>query len=306
MGIDAKELRSDVTRWLGAGMSNSAIEALIDFKIAAVIADEAAKATQPAPQPTGDVPEWFKNLAEEIYRNGWQSGTRRDHTPCEQLTRDGWNAVEAEIARRVEAKRKNWEDELHLSIAERHRLMAEVDEEHKCRIHWEGKCGDLQAEVERYKKNAWGWSRGLKGQEPYSDDELKEMFGPYVENGDVTGLSPREARLLETLVQTGAEVERLSRPVGGVDWHALWTRARNPLMGSASYAKMIEPLIQRERNARESAERERDELRAAIDSISVTVDRAITCCQERRYVWAGLDLIRKRIAAYHKHKESTQ
>ena len=146
MGIDVKYFtrQLDATRFANTSANEAKVKLFID--IANAVCDD--REAKPA-EATGDVPEWFKNLAEEIYRNGWQSGTRRDHTPCEQLTRDGWNAVEAEIARRVEAKRKNWEDELHLSIAERHRLMAEVDEEHKSRIHWEGKCGDLQAEVAR-------------------------------------------------------------------------------------------------------------------------------------------------------------
>jgi len=64
---------------------------------------------------------------------------------------------------------------------------------------------------EELEKRLWGWSRGLVGQEPYSEEELREMFAPYVENGDVTGLSPREARLLETVVSTGARVVQLEK-----------------------------------------------------------------------------------------------
>ena len=66
-----------------------------------------------------------------------------------------------------------------------------------------------EAENERLASNMWAWSRGLVGQKPYTPDELREMYGPYVEDGDTTGLSPREARLLETLITTGADVHRL-------------------------------------------------------------------------------------------------
>jgi len=33
----------------------------------------------------------------------------------------------------------------------------------------------------------------------YDDYELREMFGPYLLDGDTSGLSPRECRLLETI-----------------------------------------------------------------------------------------------------------
>lgn len=88
---------------------------------------------------------------------------------------------------------------------------------------------DLRKDRDRLKQNAWAWSRGLIGQKAYTTEELQGMFAPYVENGDVTGLSPREARLLETLIETGednlrlvkedavnlrAEVERLRAALG--------------------------------------------------------------------------------------------
>lgn len=62
-----------------------------------------------------------------------------------------------------------------------------------------------QQQIEQYKKNMWGWSRGLIGEKAYTEAELRVMFGPYIESGDVTGLDPREVRLLETLVETAAE-----------------------------------------------------------------------------------------------------
>lgn len=58
--------------------------------------------------------------------------------------------------------------------------------------------------AKKLSENLWKWSRGLIGQSPFTPDELKEMFGPYVEEGITKGLHPREARLLETLIQTGA------------------------------------------------------------------------------------------------------
>lgn len=75
----------------------------------------------------------------------------------------------------------------------------------------------LEKENEQLKKNMWAWARGLIGQKSYSEKELKEMFRPYVENGDTTGLSPREARLLETLIETGAKIAALDALVEAVE-----------------------------------------------------------------------------------------
>lgn len=75
--------------------------------------------------------------------------------------------------------------------------------------HWQERAEKAEAETMRLQKAMWGWVRGLKGPKPYTEDELREMFRPYVEDGDTTGLSPREVRLLETLIATGAEVSRL-------------------------------------------------------------------------------------------------
>ena len=87
------------------------------------------KVVEPPP-PTGDVPEWF----------AWELRLIMGGENLRRL----WKMVEAEITRRVAE-----------TTAEQRRLMDEVDEEHKCRIHWEGKCGDLQAEVERLSRGTW-------------------------------------------------------------------------------------------------------------------------------------------------------
>ena len=75
---------------------------------------------------------------------------------------------------------------------------------------------ELRAEITKLTKNAWEWSRGLKGQKAFSKSELLNMFGPYLESGSTAGLSPREARLLETLVETGAENQRLEKEIKSI------------------------------------------------------------------------------------------
>ena len=71
----------------------------------------------------------------------------------------------------------------------------------------------LRERIEELEKNAWAWSRGLIGERSYTEEELKQMFGPYVENGDTAGLSPREARLLETLVCTSASLNEKNQRI---------------------------------------------------------------------------------------------
>jgi hypothetical protein len=55
-------------------------------------------------------------------------------------------------------------------------------------------------------EGVWAWARGLTRINAYTTDELREMFTPYFESGDTRGLSPREARTLETLRDTGFEM----------------------------------------------------------------------------------------------------
>jgi hypothetical protein len=65
----------------------------------------------------------------------------------------------------------------------------------------------LRARVEELEKALWQWSRAFKkSQRGYNADELRKMFGPYLEHGDRQGLSPREVRLLETIVDRGVSI----------------------------------------------------------------------------------------------------
>lgn len=61
-------------------------------------------------------------------------------------------------------------------------------------------CGKLEARIMQLEKMLWGWSRGLIRQKAFTEKEIRQMYGPYIESGDTTGLSPREARLLETFI----------------------------------------------------------------------------------------------------------
>lgn len=42
---------------------------------------------------------------------------------------------------------------------------------------------------------------------PYSESDMLMMFGPYLTKNDVTGLSPREIRLIETVEHLRAGIE---------------------------------------------------------------------------------------------------
>ena len=48
---------------------------------------------------------------------------------------------------------------------------------------------------------------------------MKEMFGPYLEDGKTDGLSPREVRMLETIVETGATVGALREALEAIVLH---------------------------------------------------------------------------------------
>jgi len=111
-----------------------------------------------------------------------------------------------------------------------------------------------QAEVER-----------LKGEL----DAGTEYHARFSSKVDAALGSPRYSGDLLSNIVTGIttlreEVSRLSRPVEGVDWAALWTKVRCDHVMSGTYRALqihVEPLLKSERNAREAAEVERDELR---------------------------------------------
>ncbi len=122
-----------------------------------------------------------------------------------------WSAFDRELARRTEGAKAEaearWRDEVCTARAVRDKA---------------------DARVEEMEANAWAWSRGLVGQKPYTLGELKTMFGPYVEKGDTTGLSPREARLFETLVATGAENVRVQGTLDKIaDGECVCSTAKN-------------------------------------------------------------------------------
>ncbi len=84
-------------------------------------------------------------------------------------------------------------------------------------------------------------------------------------------------KLMEQLAASQAEVARLSRPVEGVDWdvlsdtcamivgrHVTWSHVARRWLSES-----VEPILQAERNAREAAETERDELREFVRTKSV-------------------------------------
>jgi len=116
-----------------------------------------------------------------------------------------------------------------------------------------------QAEVER-----------LKGEL----DAGTEYHARFSSKVDAALGSPRYSGDLLSNIVTGIttlreEVSRLSRPVEGVDWQRefakyIYLRSEGKMLeGEKAYCAAVEPLLQSERNARESAERERDELREA-------------------------------------------
>ncbi len=102
------------------------------------------------------------------------------------------------------------------------------------------------------------------------------------------------------LVRLREEVARLSRPVKRSDWCLLACRLEKIALISSRTAQVelakeiIEPLLQSERNARESAEAERDELREACNkyvAISNTSDEnkkyTMYAASERHGVWGN-------------------
>ena len=78
---------------------------------------------------------------------------------------------------------------------------------------------ELRAEVDRLTKNAWMWSRGLGVHKSYTADEMKEMFGPYLEDGKTDGLSPREVRMLETIVEVSLNAATMRTALEDIVMH---------------------------------------------------------------------------------------
>jgi chromosome segregation ATPase len=120
----------------------------------------------------------------------------------------------------------------------------------------------------------------------------------------VAKISRMEARA----VKAEAELEEARKPVEDADVKAIFdkTRPENGQLVLDWLCDRFQPLLQRERNARLAAERERDELRALTNEISKVADKAIKCCYEGQDVWAGVESIRRSIAAFRSRQEGAK
>ncbi len=206
--------------------------------IRAVIADEAAKASEPAasepepdepPQRAEGVPEWCKKLAASILSRDGISGnvTNDPETYEHQIAYEIREAVQAEIARRVAEERKD--DELcggtRQQLSEQ---VAKLTTERDAAL----------AEVEKFKASAVGT---LVADAIRADRESDERE------------CRREIRRLR------AEVERLSRPV---DLGAVHKTRVDGI--DYVYGYDAQQAVRLERNARESAESSLAELRELV------------------------------------------
>ena len=74
-------------------------------------------------------------------------------------------------------------------------------------------CGDdKQAEIERLRGRLFIKARTTATHEKgYTDDEMLEMFEPFLIRGETTGLDPRECRLIEAVADRNAEIELLRK-----------------------------------------------------------------------------------------------
>ena len=82
----------------------------------------------------------------------------------------------------------------------------------------------LTARVEELEKAAWLFSRGLIGGKGYCPEELKRKFWPYLETGNTVNLSPREVRLLETIVSAGSRVVDVERKLAEANDKLQWVK----------------------------------------------------------------------------------
>ncbi len=200
----------------------------------AVIAEHEAAKSAPQPVADVDVPEWVKACASDV----WTGGTKADYRKKIHAH------AESEISRRVaEAEANN--DTLR-------------DNSRECRqecVELRQQLAAAQAEVSRLTK---------LNETPRSFDEAVHGVQSMI---DAMGSMDRNRKEIAKLRE---EVSRLSRPVEDVEWCNIVIGlcgiddipARVHQVTHAK--KTVEPLLQRERNARESAEAERDELRAVI------------------------------------------
>ncbi|TXH49645.1 MAG: hypothetical protein E6Q97_22320 [Desulfurellales bacterium] len=239
MSIDAREWAD---RRLAAGSDVEATQVHIDL-IRAVIADE-REAAKPEPVAEAGVPEWLDSLRKELRLAHATFGT--------------WDAVakaaESEIARRVAE-----------AVAEKDKRIAE-----------------FQTNLAYLLMRVPGAVRVCEGGGP--EDVNKSIAVSVIKLIEQLDASQAEVERLRNDVgddiatlkaentKLRAENARLTRPVDGVDWKSLWdTETPRARYASEWLREVIEPLLQAERNARESAEAERNELRELVQTRRVFV-----------------------------------
>lgn len=279
MSIDPQEW-SD--KRMEAGSDVEATQVHIDL-IRAVIADEATLAPQPV-AAAGDVPEWLEACVNHLWNVGGDKDDYRDtvHKHCE-----------AEISRRVAeavAEKDKRSAELEKFKAYVHKRLDGFavptnpdpieTEKTGCRIgprlDWlfrlcNGKTQQLaasQAEVARLKPLA----DHSQCHDLCCNGDRRVPVGTPGTSCNCPGFRKRE---YAELTKLRAEVSRLSRPVEGnlcKDLEDFAVEAdRRHRYGSANMHRRAIEAIQSERNAREAAERERDELRAAVNKYAMDV-----------------------------------
>lgn len=247
-----------------------------------------AEAKAPQPVPAGDVPEWLAELWKRHFPFTPTSGS---------CVIEFANCLNSELSRRVAeataAKGKRIA-ELEAEVATlshpaktrytrgvkslSHILFLKTKlSDAKCEIVYvKDQLAASQAEVSRLTK---------LNETPRSFDEavhgvqsMIDAMGSMGRNREeITKLREENARLKEANAEhlkqrlvLDAEVARLSRPVEGVDWKAMWKKYfETPGFAHECLRRIVEPILQAERNAREAAETERDELREFVRTKSV-------------------------------------